>query len=414
MGSKKKKKRGGAAGRRSQSKDHHSTASDTSEIVNEEIVALCAILQEDCRIVSETPPQLSIKLRPYSKDTGYEDSEVSAFLAVRYVQGYPYKCPKLQIVPDKGLSTSDADNLLSLLYDQANSNVREGRVMIYNLVEAAQEFLSEIIPQGRPLESVERHDSHKDQLSQKDSTASCSKICYFGEPFAYSHVDLFSGSGELWLWNMGVQENSNVVSSEAFDVSKRANADLVKQQNNQIKLSDSVLESDRLRFQNRPVRLGILEEETEDEMKSNDSNCSGSVGSGSTALAKDVFSEGNSESDHGYLDSDSEFSLFESANLDQSAQTVEKDLLLVHLLRLACAPKGPFARSLPEIASELHNLGIVSEGVRDLAVKPSPSFDKIFSRVFRKYTVSLFCIFSFLFWSQNVIWIFILLMVLLI
>lgn len=36
----------------------------------------------------------------------------------RCLQGYPYKCPKLQIVPEKGLSKTDADNLLSLLYDQ--------------------------------------------------------------------------------------------------------------------------------------------------------------------------------------------------------------------------------------------------------------------------------------------------------
>ncbi|KAK3004259.1 hypothetical protein RJ639_019446, partial [Escallonia herrerae] len=92
--------------------------------------------------------------RPYSKDTGYEDLDVSALLSVRCLPGYPYKCPKLQITPEKGLSKADADNLLSLLHDQANSNSREGRVMIYNLVEAAQEFLSEIVPLGHSHESV--------------------------------------------------------------------------------------------------------------------------------------------------------------------------------------------------------------------------------------------------------------------
>lgn len=116
--SKKKKKRGGGAGRRAQSKDHHSIAGADSEIAAEELTALCAIFQEDCKIVSESPPQVNIKLRPYSKDTGYEDSDVSALLSVRCVQGYPFKCPKLQIVPERGLSKTDADNLLSLLYDQ--------------------------------------------------------------------------------------------------------------------------------------------------------------------------------------------------------------------------------------------------------------------------------------------------------
>lgn len=37
---------------------------------------------------------------------------------------------------------------------KANSDAREGRVMIYNLVEAAQEFLSELLPQEQLHESV--------------------------------------------------------------------------------------------------------------------------------------------------------------------------------------------------------------------------------------------------------------------
>lgn len=37
---------------------------------------------------------------------------------------------------------------------QANTNAREGRVMIFNLVEAAQEFLSETVPVGQSHESV--------------------------------------------------------------------------------------------------------------------------------------------------------------------------------------------------------------------------------------------------------------------
>ena len=85
--------------------------------------------------------------RPYSKDMGYEDLNVSALLLVRLVRsytvlfwilyltiflvmylflslvyrclpGYPYKCPKLQITPENGMSKTDADKLLSLLRDQ--------------------------------------------------------------------------------------------------------------------------------------------------------------------------------------------------------------------------------------------------------------------------------------------------------
>ncbi|KAK8482410.1 hypothetical protein V6N13_022150 [Hibiscus sabdariffa] len=85
---------------------------------------------------------------------GYEDLDISALLLVRCLPGYPYKCPKLQIIPEKGLTKCQADTLLSLLNDQANANAREGCVMIFNLVEAAQEFLSEIVPVGQSQESV--------------------------------------------------------------------------------------------------------------------------------------------------------------------------------------------------------------------------------------------------------------------
>ncbi|KAK8562181.1 hypothetical protein V6N13_148710 [Hibiscus sabdariffa] len=83
-----------------------------------------------------------------------KDLDISALLLVRCLPGYPYKCLKLQIIPEKGLTKCQADTLLSLLNDQANANAREGRVMIFNLVEAAQEFLSEIVPVGQSQESV--------------------------------------------------------------------------------------------------------------------------------------------------------------------------------------------------------------------------------------------------------------------
>lgn len=41
------------------------------------------------------------------------------FLFGRCLPGYPFKCPKLQITPENGLSKSDADKLLALLCDQA-------------------------------------------------------------------------------------------------------------------------------------------------------------------------------------------------------------------------------------------------------------------------------------------------------
>lgn len=100
--------------------------------------------------------------RPYSNEMGYEDPHVLALLSVRlfsiliffffsyfilYVPhlsfsirclpGYPYKCPKLQILPDKGLSKDDADRLLSLLLDQVLETVNIESIFssfyVYNL-----------------------------------------------------------------------------------------------------------------------------------------------------------------------------------------------------------------------------------------------------------------------------------------
>ncbi|CAA0833246.1 Probable serine/threonine-protein kinase GCN2 [Striga hermonthica] len=372
--SKKKKKRGGG-GRRAQSKDH-SFAADSSEIIAEEVTALCAIFQEDCTVVSEAPPQVNIKLRPYSKDTGYDDSDVSAVLSVRCVHGYPFKCPTLHIIPEKGLLKTDADNLLSLLYDQANSNAREGRVMIYNLVEAAQEFLSEITSQ------VVLHDTDKNyQLSEQDATIPSGRLRFSVGPFVFSHIDLFSGSGELWQWNLEGEE-SHKASSQAIDDLNPGKFNLAKQPEKNMK--PSVVENVKAEsIRNLSSRLGTLEEESENETK-NSYSSAGSDGNGSTSSIKDIFVEATlTEADYGDFDSDSGSSS-DFGGHGQPRQATERDLLLAHLLRVACAPKGPLGDALQEITSELVNLGILSEGVRDMAIKPSSSFDKAFDRVFRK------------------------------
>ncbi|XP_042044416.1 eIF-2-alpha kinase GCN2 isoform X2 [Salvia splendens] len=360
-GSKKKKKRSGGV-RRAQSKDHHSTVADNSEILTEEVTALCAIFQEDCIVASESPPRINIKLRPYSKDTGYEDSDVCVQLSVRCLPGYPYKCPKLQIIPEKGLSKTDADNLLSLLYDQANSNAREGRVMIYNLVEAAQEFLSEVLPQEQTRESVVYDGTDKScQLPTKEGTVRSGMTCSSRGPFVFSHLDLFSGSGELWQWNLEMEESSEVVSSHTIGSPKVGNGTLDKQSDKSMKLPlvDSYKPEN---VNNQSLRLGTLEEESEDETKSTDLGSDESVGNGTINHVKDMFVVGNlSETDNDSSNSDSELSESEFANQLQSFQTMQRDLLLAHLLRLACAPKGALADALPEITSELLNLGSSSK-----------------------------------------------------
>lgn len=83
--SKKKRRGGGRGGKRSKGRTpltDYSFSGEESELITEEITALCAIFQEDCKVVTGPSPQVTIKLKPYSNDMGFEDLDVSALLSV--------------------------------------------------------------------------------------------------------------------------------------------------------------------------------------------------------------------------------------------------------------------------------------------------------------------------------------------
>lgn len=407
--SKKKKKGGGGSGRRSkgrsQSKDHSFNALDDNELLAEEITALNAIFQEDCQIISDSPPQITIKLRPYSKDMGYEDLDVSALLSVRCLPGYPDKCPRLQITPEKGLTKFDADNLLSLLNDQANSNAREGRVMIFNLVEAAQEFLSEIAPLVPAPEPVLCSSINSSiQLFQKDIAVSSNKSCSSRGPFVYGFIDLFSGCGESWHWGLAVDE----LKSHVLDDSE-VGYEVQDKKLDKITKPLTVQEAKQGLLVSPIAKLDTLEEESEYENKGlSTSNSSRSLVEELAGIDMKGEKQGIFLEEHGYGleddddqddgnnsndDEDFESEPWESLSsnslgFNQASQTVEKDLIMVHLLRLACASKGELVDSLPQITTELCNLGIIPESVRELASKPSSMFNKTFDHVFHQHTVS--------------------------
>ncbi|KAI3804430.1 hypothetical protein L1987_25968 [Smallanthus sonchifolius] len=358
--SKKKKKRGGTGRRRAPSNDHTSI---DGELLSEELTALRAIFQEDCDVVSESPPQIKIKLRPYSQDSGYEDLDLSALLSIRFLPGYPYKCPKLLIIPEKGLSKSDADNLLSLLHDQANLNAREGRVMIYSLVEAAQEFLSEVV-------TIEQ--SH---LPRKSVAVSCDRPSK--GPFVYGFLDLFIGSGESWHWGLSVEESNSTIIS--LDDLHNGGQPSWEKANPTMKIG--VVEGGKPKVKSTE-RLDALEEESNsiDSLASQSAESVENVSIGEDfPLAEDT----EEETDYDEVRSDNSKSA-SSASMDnhQISHTVERDLILAHLLRLACAPKGPFADALTDVTSELVNLGIVSDQVADLATGSSSLFEKSFNQAF--------------------------------
>ncbi|OVA04586.1 Protein kinase domain [Macleaya cordata] len=402
----KKKKKGGHGGRVRKSKgrapldDHASHDGDDGELLSEELTALHAIFQEDIKVVSESPPQFMINLRPYSKDIGSDDLHVSALLSVRCLPGYPYKCPKLQITPEKGLSKDDADKLLSLLHDQANFNAREGRVMIFNLVEAAQEFLSEIVPLGQSNESdrclnVER----RDQWLHGDVAIACDKTHSSGGPCVYGLIDLFSGYGESWDWGLGTDKSgrNSLIHAHTLDASNVG----YRVPEKQSFLSKNALALQALKqgpTQQPITQLDALKEERGDENKrlfaEYDSGSLVEESSGNGSMLDDqelkvlILEEQETKVDDSDLDEPSDSQSSTSVIHGQGAQSVKKDLILVHLLRVACASKGPLADALPEITSELYNLGIFSEQMRDLATEPPVLFNKAFDNVFRQHLVS--------------------------
>ncbi|CAJ2679073.1 unnamed protein product [Trifolium pratense] len=77
-----------------------------------------------------------------------------------------------------------------------------------------------------------------------------------------------------------------------------------------------------------------------------------------------------------------------SPHHQEASQTTEKDLMMVHMLRLVCASKGTLADSLPQLATELYNLGIFSDSARDMASKPPSLFNKTFDHIFKKQLAS--------------------------
>ncbi|XP_010469356.1 PREDICTED: eIF-2-alpha kinase GCN2 isoform X3 [Camelina sativa] len=397
--SKKKKKRGGS-GRRGQLKDHGSNDDEDNELLSEEITALTAIFQEDCKIVSGSgsPPQIVIKLRPYSKDMGYEDIDISAMLLVRCLPGYPYKSPKLQITPEQGLTIADAEKLLSLLEDQANSNAREGRVMIFNLVEAAQEFLSEILPESHDEESVPSLTAHRSaQFIEQPMLSNKAKSCS-GGPFVYGFIDLFSGLEDARNWSLTPDENRGIVSSvksHPLDASRILHE---KPDKNLKRFEDHAKEEVALPA---PIaKLNTVQEDNVDDTSISSfesSKSSDDVESGifqnqkkQESNLQDDTAEGDTTEDDSSNSESESLGSWSSDSLaqDQVPQISKKDLLMVHLLRVACTSRGPLADALPHITDELHQLGILSEEVLDLASKSSPDFNRAFEHVFNQNMAS--------------------------
>ncbi|KAI0496268.1 hypothetical protein KFK09_022582 [Dendrobium nobile] len=420
MGHSSRKKKKSGSGRKNRgkapSKDHHSHPGEDNDLLSEELTALAAIFQEDIKVVSEaTHTQLIINLRPYWTDICVEELSLSALLLVRFLPGYPHKCPKLQIVPEKGLSKKDADRLLSLLVDQANINSREGRVMIFNLVEAAQEFLSEIAPIEQTVESVSYLGSvGKDRSIKDDSVVLGGCRLYPDGPSVCGSIDLYSDlcSDEMLWGRLGTRvanDNSGKPSEgQARPFIKTRTKDfhsdyLVTEKNGRKTFVKHLLQNEKSevyhakhRAMQRRNATSCTSEESEKETNMNDNNNSQSASEqqqvldspedfGSTENEDLELLEQNENSDDSEPD-DKSFSSHSSTGKQESeSHCRKKDLLMVHLLHLACSPDRALSHALPVISSELYNLGMISEWAKDLSNGSPITFSKVFAHAFEHH-----------------------------
>lgn len=292
------------------------------------------------------------------------------------------------------MAKGDTEKLLSLLHEQANYNAREGRIMVFNLAEAAQEFLSEIVTTGESNEFVGcSHTASTSQLLPDKVTSNEKK-----GPYVHGYVDLFSGSGELWSWSFDMDEKLNTQAQPLVANSLKLGT-VQHKKLDQVQNLLARQNSKRGELLSPSSNLGTLEEETEVDSRSISSSSSRRslivqkdedgiegekqhevlISRRDSILTHDV-AEGDG---HGSESEPSDWS-FASLSNEQESQTTERDIMMVHLLHLACAPKGPLADALPELASELYNLGVLSKVALDLASKPSSVFHKKFETAFQE------------------------------
>lgn len=417
----KKKKRGGAG--RKAAKDHAAQLEGDQTALTDELTALASIFLEDFKVTSESPhTRFSICIRPYSDGMGFGDLNVSAILDVICFPGYPHKCPKLRIIPEKNLSKEDVDRLLSLLLDQANIYSREGRVMIFNLVEAAQEFLSEIAPANDSASTAPCLGSSTiQQTTDVDVKVRLDNGPYLGISYIYNSFDLYSQLYDDSNWsgqgpdpttdsarkNIGSQVKFNVRSKRKIIVEKsRVSADKVNaaKSSSQDNAGQQHVTRHGVIWEAVP-NLHVVAEETENDSKTLSTSNRGNMSESDTPARsfRSVHEPEDSDlADEAWnyedCDANSGSSSYVSDMFDGASQNKKRDLILVHLLRLACASKDSLSAALPVILSELCNIGILSEWAKDLISESPAVFGETFGHVFGQQMISSECS---LFWRAD-------------
>lgn len=130
---------------------------DYGEEQRNELEAIESIYPDSFTVLSEEPTSFTITV---TSDTGENEETLELTLKFTYVEKYPDEPPLWEIFSQENLEDSDAEEILTLLKQQAEENL--GMVMIFTLVTAVQEKLNEIIDQIKSRREEEKERKQKE------------------------------------------------------------------------------------------------------------------------------------------------------------------------------------------------------------------------------------------------------------
>lgn len=137
---------------------------DYGEEQRNELEAIESIYPDSFTVLSEEPTSFTITV---TSDAGENEEMVEVTLKFTYVENYPDEPPLWEIFSQENLEDSDAEDILTLLKEQAEENL--GMVMIFTLVTAVQEKLNEIIDQikNRREEETLRNEREAEEAEKR-------------------------------------------------------------------------------------------------------------------------------------------------------------------------------------------------------------------------------------------------------
>lgn len=119
---------------------------DYQEEQNNEMEALESIYPDELTVISKNPyPSFQVQISGEAEDTDFK-SEGCCALEFTYTEKYPDESPGIDIKEYDGLEEEQVNGLIELMKEQAEENL--GMAMVFTLVSAAQERLTELMEEN--------------------------------------------------------------------------------------------------------------------------------------------------------------------------------------------------------------------------------------------------------------------------